>query len=259
MSTTLTDAVLQRLTCEALLTSFGHAERFEFTMHPGCASIQTGVPVADLNYVIAGRGAGREDRFADACRAFLTSQIPFLAIVFPDSESEVEVAARELGLEHVVDIPFMVRDDAPIEPVGNAAVAVRRASGPEDARANARVLGSAFSMPQDLTEQVFPASVFDAPGVDTHLASIDGDVVGSVNLVHHGPVTGVWSMATEPSRQRSGIGWRLLSTAMAEARSRGSTTFYLGATPAGQRLYERLGFTTRTVTRVWASGETHQS
>jgi GNAT superfamily N-acetyltransferase len=114
-------------------------------------------------------------------------------------------------------------------------------------------------MPEDLTERVLPASVHDAPNIDTYLASIDRDVIGSVTLTHHGTVTGVWSMATEPTRQRSGIGRRLLSTAMAEARSRGVTTFFLGATPAGQQLYESLGFTTRTVARVWASGETHQA
>jgi ribosomal protein S18 acetylase RimI-like enzyme len=73
------------------------------------------------------------------------------------------------------------------------------------------------------------------------------------------PLGGVWSMATGPTRQRSGIGRRLLSTAMAEARSRGATDFFLGATPAGQQLYESLGFTTRTVARVWASGDTHQA
>ncbi len=259
MSTELTEDVLQRLTSEALLTYFGHAARFEFSMHPGCASAHTGVPVADLNYVVAGRDADHGGHFADACGTFLARDVPFLAIVFPGSGTEVDATARALGLAYVVDFPFMVRDPAPIEPVGNTAVVVRRASGVEDARANARVLGSAFSMPADLAEQVVPASAFDAPSVDTYLASIDGDIVGSVTLVHHGPVAGVWSMATDTVRQRSGIGRRLLSTAMAEARSRGTSSFFLGATPAGQRLYESLGFTTRTVTRVWASGETHQA
>jgi predicted N-acetyltransferase YhbS len=66
-------------------------------------------------------------------------------------------------------------------------------------------------------------------------------------------------MATDTARQRSGIGRRLLSTAMAEARAQGAARFFLGATPAGYRLYESLGFTTRTTAKVWASGETHQA
>ena len=47
--------------------------------------------------------------------------------------------------------------------------------------------------------------------------------------------------------------------AMAEARIQGARRFYLGATPAGYRLYESLGFTTRVVTKVWTSGETPQA
>ena len=45
---------------------------------------------------------------------------------------------------------------------------------------------------------------------------------------------------------------------MAEARMPGARRFVLGATPVGSRLYESLGYTTRVVTTVWASGETHQ-
>jgi hypothetical protein len=43
---------------------------------------------------------------------------------------------------------------------------------------------------------------------------------------------------------------------MTETRVQGAHRFFLGATPAGYRLYESLGFTTRVLARVWASGET---
>ena len=39
----------------------------------------------------------------------------------------------------------------------------------------------------------------------------------------------------------------------------GARRFFLGATPAGYRLYESLGFTTRVVAKVSASGETRQA
>ena len=78
-------------------------------------------------------------------------------------------------------------------------------------------------------------------------------------MIHQGDTSGIWSMATAATRQRSGIGRRLLSTAMAEARMQGARRFFLGATPAGYRLYESLGFTTRVVAKVSASRETHQA
>jgi hypothetical protein len=35
--------------------------------------------------------------------------------------------------------------------------------------------------------------------------------------------------------------------------------FFLGATPAGFPLYEKLGFETQVVASVWVSGETSQA
>ncbi len=259
MSKPLTESVLSRLTAEALVTYLGQSDRFELTMHPGCCLGLTGEPVADLNYLVAGRGAGDGDHFAAACMTCISRSLPFLAMIFPEAGDSVERRAADLGLVHVVDFPFMVRDDAPIEPEGNDAVNVRRASGPDGAEANVRVLSSAFVMPEESVRRVLPASLVDSPNLDIFLASIDDEVVGTVTLIHHGDTSSIWSMATDTARQRSGIGRRLLSTAMAEARIRGASRFFLGATPAGYRLYESLGFTTRTAAKVWASGETHQA
>ena len=185
--------------------------------------------------------------------------LPFLAIVFPEAGDSVERTAGDLGLVHIVDFPFMVRDGVAIEPEGNDSVIVRRVDGPGDAEANVTVLSSASAMPEDPVRRVLPALLADSPNVDIFLASIDDEVVGTVTLIHQGDTSAIWSMATDAGRQRSGIGRRLLSTAMAEARTRGTDRFYLGATPAGYRLYESLGFTTRTRARVWASGETHHA
>jgi hypothetical protein len=46
---------------------------------------------------------------------------------------------------------------------------------------------------------------------------------------------------------------------MREVATRGVRRFYLGATPAGKPLYERLGFTTQLTTQVWASGASGQT
>ena len=153
----------------------------------------------------------------------------------------------------------MVRDDGPIELDGNDSVVVHRAIGLAAADANVRVLSNAFAIPAEATRRVLPPSLLDVPNVDVFLASIDGEVVGTVTFIHQGDTTGVWSMAIDTAHQRAGIGRRLLSAAIAKARSQGAARFFLGATPAGYRLYESLGFKTRTVARVWALGETHQA
>jgi N-acetylglutamate synthase-like GNAT family acetyltransferase len=118
---------------------------------------------------------------------------------------------------------------------------------------------SAYSMPKDSVLRALPASLFDAPGVDVYVARLNGEAAGSVTLTYHGDTCGIWAMGTDAARQRGGIGLRLLSAAMVQARNSGVRRFFLGATPAGFRLYEGLGFKTVCSARVWVSGETHQA
>jgi predicted N-acetyltransferase YhbS len=250
--------VLRRLTNDAMLSLVGQSPKAEFAVYPGCCVALTGEPVADLNYVIAGRGANEGGRFAAACSTCISRNLPFVAMVFPEAEGAVEETAAELGLVHAADFPFMVRDDAPITPDGNPSVVVQRALGSDWVDGSARVQSSAFGMPEDVVQRAVPASFVDAPSLDVFLASIDDEIVGSVTLTHHGDTSGVWGMGTVSTRQRSGIGRQLLSTAMAEVREQGVARFYLGATPAGYRLYDSLGFTTRFVTKIWVAGESHQ-
>jgi ribosomal protein S18 acetylase RimI-like enzyme len=256
---TLTESVLRRLTSEVFATYLGHAARFEMVARAGWSATFTMEPTADLNYVVAGRGAPDDPEFTDACTSAISRRLPFLAILFPESGPEAERIVAELGMVHAVDFPFMVREDAPIELAGNPSVVVRRGVGPLDAEASVQILSSGFGMPEDSTRRALPPSLLHVPNLDVFLASIGDDVVGTVTVVHAGNASGIWSMATDPQRQRSGIGRRLLSTALAESRGTGPRQFFLGATPAGIALYESLGFTTRTMTSVWVSGETHQA
>ena len=258
MSKPLTESVLRRLTAEAFVSFLSESENFQAVMSPGCAMALCNEPVADLNGIIVGRGAS-EVSFAEACRSCLDRDLPFLAIVFPEAGDRIKEVAAELGLVHAVDFPFMVLDDEPIEPTGSEAVVVERASGPEAALQSARVLCAAFNMPEESVLRALPASILESPGLDVFLASRDDRGVGSVTLTHHGDTVGIWAMGTDPEVQKRGIGRRLLSTAIAAARSRGARQFFLGATPAGYRLYESLGFETRVVTTVWVSGETSQA
>ena len=126
---TLPESTLRRLMNDAMLNLLGQSPQSEFVMYPGCCMALSGEPIADANYVIAGRGANDRGRFASACSTCISRGLPFLAFVFPEAESSVEEAASKLGLVHAADFPFMVRDDSPIEPDGNASVAVQRAQG----------------------------------------------------------------------------------------------------------------------------------
>ena len=63
-----------------------------------------------------------------------------------------------------------------------------------------------------------PATLLDALNLDVFLAFVGYEVVGTVTVIHQGDTSGIWSMATDTTRQRSGIGRRLLSTAETTAQ-----------------------------------------
>lgn len=202
MSKPLTESVLRRLTSEAFVTYLGQADQFECTLRPGCCSVTTGEPVADLNYIVGGHGATESGAFGAACTTFISKSLPFLAILFPGAGRGAAQTAADLGLVRVVDFPFMVREDAPIDPEGNDSVVVRRAIGPAAAEANVQVLSSGFGMPEDAGRRVLPASLVDAQNVDVFLASIEDDVVGTVTRATR-PASGRWRRTVRGSAPAS--------------------------------------------------------
>lgn len=254
----LTESTLRRLTNEALCSLLGQAAGFEAGARPGLQLALCNEPVADMNMLVVGAGAD-PGQFRDMARACLDRGLPFLVMIFPEAGDELDQIASELGLVYAVEFPIMVRDDAPIEPGGHPGVEVTRAAGAAGAEANAEVMASAYSMPKESVLRTMPASFTDGPSADVYIARLHGEAVGSVTLTHHGDTSGIWAMGTSTQLQRGGIGRRLLSTAMAHARDGGARRFFLGATPAGYRLYEKLGFKDICSTRVWVSGETHQA
>jgi predicted N-acetyltransferase YhbS len=66
-------------------------------------------------------------------------------------------------------------------------------------------------------------------------------------------------MGTLEEAQGQKIGKALLSRVMFDARQAGAAAFFLGATPAGFPLYQRLGYETLYTAQVWVRGETHQA
>lgn len=254
----LSEAVLRRLTNDALTTFLGQAALYEAAARPGLQLVLSNEPVADLNMLVVGAGADHE-HFRELVSSCLRRDLPFLLMVFPEAGEAIDELAAKLGLVYAVDFPFMARDDLPLEPSGNPEVEVVRAHGTEDADACADVTVSAYSMPKDSVLRAVPQSFFDTTGADVYIARFNGEAVGSVTLTHHGDTCGIWAMGTIATRQRAGIGRRLLSAAMVQARNSGVRRFFLGATPAGFRLYESLGFKTVCSARIWVSGETHQA
>ncbi len=86
-----------------------------------------------------------------------------------------------------------------------------------------------------------------------YVGYVEGQPVSTAAIVEGGGVTGVYNVATLPGHQRRGYGEAVMRHALADARRdckapHGEERVILQSTPAGLKLYERMGF--RTVARV---------
>jgi GNAT superfamily N-acetyltransferase len=87
-----------------------------------------------------------------------------------------------------------------------------------------------------------------------YVGYVDEEPVSTAATVIGGGAVGVYNVATMPEQQRRGYGEAVMRHALAEARrEHGIERTILQSTPAGHRLYQRMGFRTVTNVAVYAS------
>ena len=157
------------------------------------------------------------------------------------------------GLRHSVDLPGMVAERIlpPVKPLPNLEIRRVGDAGTRDAFC---AIGSVcFHVPVPWFREVFDNdSVWDR--FIGWVGYADGEPVSTAATVMGGGAVGVYNVATMPEHQRRGYGETVMRHAVAEAQRRhGIERTILQSTPAGHRLYERMGFRTVTNVAVYAS------
>jgi ribosomal protein S18 acetylase RimI-like enzyme len=152
------------------------------------------------------------------------------------------------GLRHSVDLPGMVADQ--LRPPARALprIEVRRVTPGPTRDAFCSIGSLCFHVPLP-----WFLEVFESPSVWERFAAFvgyaDGQAVSTAAIVMGAGAAGVYNVATLPGHQRRGYGEAVMRHALEEARRlNGVSRMVLQSTPAGYRLYERMGF--RSVTRV---------
>lgn len=83
-------------------------------------------------------------------------------------------------------------------------------------------------------------------------ATSNGVVVGTATTTTYGrDLAWVGMVLVDPEHRRRGIGTKLMKTAMTYLDSAGVTTVKLDATPAGQSVYQGLGFNKESLVERW--------
>ncbi len=155
---------------------------------------------------------------------------------------------ERLGLRHSVDLPGMVAEQvAPPARRLPAMEVLRVCPGPvRDAFCAIGAL--CFNVPVTWFGEVFDsASVWE--NFAGYVAYVNQEPVSTAAIVLGGSAMGVYNVATVPGHRRRGYGEAVMRYALEDTASRhGIARSVLQSTPAGYKLYQRMGY--RTVTQV---------
>jgi len=263
MLTELSATTLLRLTTEATFATYHHAPCFRGRFDAVSAMIFSGE--SSMNYLIFEAAPPREllGRTITAGQ-FLAARLDeyvreageasFLALFSPEVAAApgFAAAAAHHGLVKVETMPLMVCEATGFEVARNLDINVTRVADERDWLDFSAPVAAAFKLAETAVQRAMPASLIQHPGIELYLARhTDGSAVAGAVFTTHGDVAGIWTMGTHPAHQGKGYGRVLLTQAMSDHHRRGIAAFYLDATPAGERLYRRIGFRTVAEAEVW--------
>jgi ribosomal protein S18 acetylase RimI-like enzyme len=208
----------------------------------------TGFPSPALNRVLRlqlapAMVAFEIDRIAEVARR---RNAPMVFWVAPDSTpGDLGVRLAAHGASHVATAPGMAVDlGAVAAPAAIDGLRIVPVDGREDRRRFGTIAGGWFGAEAaaafgEIEQGLGTHGLVDRP---RYLGFLHGEAVASVALVLEGGVAGIYSVATEPSARRRGIGGAMTAYALGEAQRRGYRVGVLQATDAGYPVYRRLGF-----------------
>ncbi|MCZ6836272.1 MAG: GNAT family N-acetyltransferase [Planctomycetota bacterium] len=261
MLQTLTSPVLMNLTAEASYMLFHHAPDLRARMVSGGVMVLTGEPYADFNVILIESPRPKVgEHLTQWVGEAKALGLPFIVLIAPEAATGLAKTCESLGLNLAGSMPFMVCEATGFQVISNLDLMVNKVADERDWYDVAVPLAKANNLTEKSVRRSLPQALVENPAVDLYLArDKDGAPVGCVLLTSHGEVRGVWSMAVHPNHQRKGYGRAMLTQVMDEHhRLFGAKAFFLGSSPNGVGLYQRIGFRTIAEAPLWVKGETSQ-
>ena len=167
-------------------------------------------------------------------------------------EGRVRKRSRTLferqGLRLSTSLPGMIAERIlpPVKPLPD--IEIRRVCDAATGGAFCEIGSVCFHVPISWFKEVFDGDSVWGRFI-SYVGYVDGEPVTTAAIVVGGGVVGVYNVATLPGHQMRGYGEAVMRHALADVRrERGPERVALQSTPAGLKLYERMGF--RTVARV---------
>ncbi|CAM5542094.1 acetyltransferase [Streptomyces canarius] len=228
---------------------------------PEVDQFRSGLATPQFNGVVRARSTSAIGPAVAAVRRDL-ADLPWWWWVGPDSPDDTADALRRHGGRELAVLPVLVRSlGHPADTLGP--------TGQDGALAGLRV--ETVRDGERLAELVrtYRTSMGIAPGLEPEMvriesqrednadivrlaAVLDGRVVGSTVVINAHRVAGIFLVHVAEAHRRRGIGAALTVAALRAGQERGMRSAALVASPAGEPLYRRFGFTTLSEYRLFA-------
>ncbi len=207
---------------------------------------RSGVLLDTLNAVIRVPPGDPAEPLREAARRM--AGVPWQILAGPDSDPGLPDALLGAGAAELAVCPIMAVRPERAVPGGGAAVGVEitELAGTDGLAGWVDCYGPLFGIPPgQLAAQLrVERARQDPPGALVRYAAwVDGTLAGTTALLDAHGVAGIYMVTVDPGFRRRGIGTALTAAALATAVDRGLPVATLYATPDGEPVYQRMGFT----------------
>lgn len=228
-----------------------------YAVGDGLVRARTGIPLAPFNGIWGLSSQIDPAAVLSAVDDLSAGQLPWNLQLRPDHPVQLDAELAARGLVPTGLIPFMVLTDtsAAADAVASSPLTCRRTEVFADADAVLGLLEDGFGLPTGVTRSLLPLRMLFLPGATTWLAADHGKDVSTALRMNHDGTCGVFNVATAEADRGRGYGTVATAQAVLDGIRAGASCAYLQASPLGQPVYEKLGFTTVELWQQWMPAE----
>lgn len=204
----------------------------------------TGLPASFFNGAVATGPSGDPDACIATVVQFMAQHdVAWMLRVRDGVDDALLDAGRKAGLRDAPRSPAMGWTPIPPPPLPRPDLEISIVDDQAGIEAHRDLTARAFGMPLEIPTRLVTEAMIADPAFAVVVGSVDGEPVSTALVSVTGTTAGVYNVATPVEHQRRGYGRALTRAAVDEGMQRGCDHAILQSSPAGQPVYEAMGFT----------------
>lgn len=211
-----------------------------------CFRVQSSLPHPLFNHILKTNIQDNSEYFIKTIiQDYKNINVPFLWRVWDhDTPQNLGEIVKELGGEQIRSTSLMALDLDTFHPLSDPIpeLIIKPVKNKFDSKRFTKCCSYVFGIPFFLSETLTEILSKQHADLEHYVGYVNGTAVATASIFYSNGVAGIYNVATLPEFQGKGIGVEIMTAILLIAKLEGYKTAVLHATPAGLRLYERLGF-----------------